>query len=220
MHQTWRNILQNELDSEYFRIIIQKVEEERKRSLIFPDTNFVFNSFNFDANLLKVVILGQDPYHDYIIKDDTIIPNANGLAFSSNNKISPSLKNIFKEIKNCYPNWEIPNNGNLEHWMRQGVLLLNSILTVESGKPASHHKIGWEIFTDNIIKTIDLEFNNIVFLLWGNFAKQKRIFIKNNIVFETVHPSPFSARNGFFGCNHFLLTNQYLTEHMKDIIIW
>lgn len=220
MHDSWENILNSELNSEYFRNILQKVEEERKTKLIFPFRDLVFNAFTFNANDLKVVILGQDPYHDYVMLDENVIPNAHGLAFSSENTIPPSLRNIYKEIKSNYPDWVIPQTGNLEHWKNQGVLLLNSILTVENKKPASHHKIGWEIFTDNIIKIIDASYRNIVFLLWGNFAKQKKIFIQNNLVLESTHPSPFSARNGFFGCNHFIQTNQYLSSNGILNIDW
>jgi uracil-DNA glycosylase len=164
---------------------------------------------------IKVVIIGQDPYHG--------VGQANGLCFSVSHKqkIPPSLRNIFKELKEDL-NIEPPNNGSLNHWSEEGVLLLNSILTVESGKANSHKDIGWEIFTESVIKLISLKMNNIVFLLWGKYAHNKEILIdcKKHLILKASHPSPLSSYRSFFGCKHFSKTNNYLINNGKEGIKW
>ena len=164
---------------------------------------------------VKVVILGQDPYHNY--------NQANGLSFSVKNGVTipPSLKNIFKELQSDL-GYKIPTSGNLELWAKQGVLLLNATLTVRAHKPGSHQKIGWETFTDKIISLISEKYEHIVFILWGNFAHQKVKLIdeKKHFIIKSVHPSPFSARNGFFGSKPFSKCNEYLTSVKKENIDW
>ena len=164
---------------------------------------------------VKVVILGQDPYHNY--------NQANGLSFSVKNGVTipPSLKNIFKELQSDL-GYKIPTSGNLELWAKQGVLLLNATLTVRAHKPGSHQKIGWETFTDKIISLISEKYEHIVFILWGNFAQQKVKLIdeKKHFIIKSVHPSPFSARNGFFGSKPFSKCNEYLTSVKKENIDW
>ena len=164
---------------------------------------------------VKVVILGQDPYHNY--------NQANGLSFSVKNGVTipPSLKNIFKELQSDL-GYKIPTSGDLELWAKQGVLLLNATLTVRAHKPGSHQKIGWETFTDKIISLISEKYEHIVFILWGNFAQQKVKLIdeKKHFIIKSVHPSPFSARNGFFGSKPFSKCNEYLTSVKKENIDW
>ena len=192
------------------------VEEEYRTKTIFPPRENIFFALkNTPYEYVKVVIIGQDPYHG--------VGEAHGMAFSVNPgiKVPPSLQNIFKEIHRdvgCY----IPNNGYLLKWARQGVLLLNSVLTVEKDKPASHQGKGWEIFTDRIIEEINQKETPVVFLLWGNFAKQKQALITNkkHLVLTSSHPSPFAVRYGFDGCSHFSKTNQFLIEHQMAPINW
>jgi uracil-DNA glycosylase len=176
----------------------------------------VFNAFAqcpFDT--VKVVILGQDPYHGK--------GQAHGLAFSvpDHVPIPPSLQNIYKEIKNDIGT-DVPQTGNLERWAKQGVLLLNATLTVEQGNPGSHQGRGWEVFTDAVIQKISKEKEHVVFLLWGKFAQSKSSLIDENkhLILKAAHPSPFSAHNGFFGCHHFSKTNSYLQSHGKGPIVW
>ncbi|MCD5382671.1 uracil-DNA glycosylase [Candidatus Gracilibacteria bacterium] len=212
----WQKILKSEIYSENFLKIKKFLEDEEKRGkIIFPPKNLIFNAFNLTKfSDLKVVILGQDPYHGK--------GQAHGLCFSVQDGVKnpPSLKNIFKELKNDL-GIEISENGNLEKWASQGVFLLNAILTVESGKPASHSKIGWENFTDSVIKKISDEKKGVVFLLWGNFAKSKKKFIdkKKHFILESAHPSPFSVKN-FYGGNHFSKTNEILEKIGKTKIDW
>jgi uracil-DNA glycosylase len=214
----WRNELCNEISELYFEKIISFVKTETLNGkLIFPKFDLIFNAFNqLKYEQIKVVIIGQDPYHG--------LNQANGLAFSVNDncKIPPSLKNIFKEINTNYSYFKIPDSGNLEHWANQGVLLLNSVLTVEAHQPTSHGKIGWQKFTDAVIQHISAQNKNLVFLLWGGFAHQKENLINTNehLVLKTTHPSPFSAHKGFLGCNHFMLTNEYLKSKNIKPIHW
>ncbi|XRX43241.1 MAG: uracil-DNA glycosylase [Buchnera aphidicola (Tetraneura sorini)] len=194
------------------------INNERLKKIIYPPKGKVFRVF-FDTPFekIKVVILGQDPYYN--------LNQANGLCFSVDRGIliPPSLNNIYREIKNDIPNTTIlKNSGCLSKWSIQGVFLLNCILTVEAGRPGSHSKIGWEIFTDYIINLINLYHKGIVFLLWGKYAQEKRKIIdrKKHYILEAPHPSPLSAYRGFFGCRHFSKTNKILTTQGKNEINW
>ena len=213
----WKNILQNEFEKPYFKNLIEFVKQEYSNYTCYPKGKDIFAAFDFcSLNDLKVVIIGQDPYHG---------PNqANGLCFSVKDGIShpPSLKNIFKEISTDL-NQEIPESGNLEKWAKQGVLLLNATLTVRAHEAGSHQKQGWEIFTDQVIKQISNEKENIVFLLWGGFAKKKIKLIdkKKHHILESGHPSPLSANRGYwFGNEHFSKTNAFLKSIDKNEINW
>ncbi len=199
--------------------LLQEVTGEYNdfRNSIFPSIENVFKEFELcDPSNLKVVVLGQDPY--------PTIGHAHGLAFSVSEelkKLPKSLQNIYKEIKLEYPEFS-PKSGNLIHWAEQGVLLLNSILTVRESQPGSHAQIGWQTFTDSIIEIIDQEYDNIVFVLWGAYAQSKNKLIKNPnaLVLESPHPSPLSAYRGFFGNNHFKQINKYLEDNGVKPIRW
>jgi uracil-DNA glycosylase len=214
---SWKIALASLFNKPYFSQITAHLKTEKALNrTIYPKGNLIFNAFEqtpFDQ--VKVVILGQDPYHN---------PNqAMGLSFSVPDgiKIPPSLVNIYKEL-NKDIGMPIPTTGNLTKWANQGVLLLNSVLTVRENEPASHSKIGWTEFTDDIIQILSAQKSNIVFLLWGNYAQQKQIFIDatKHKILKAAHPSPFSAHNGFFGSKHFSDTNKYLVEHQKSPIDW
>ena len=212
----WKAFLKEELNSNNFKAIISKLLIERKNHTIFPKNDAIFNAFNFTIpNKIKVVILGQDPYHRE--------SQAHGLAFSVPNavKIPPSLRNIFKELKSDL-NYCTPSNGNLESWAKQGVLMLNSTLTVREKVASSHQKLGWENFTDNVIKKISDKKEGIIFLLWGAFAQKKSELIdkRKHHILITSHPSPFSAYRGFLGCNHFSKTNKILVKNNQQTINW
>ncbi len=219
MHMTynyWDTVLDSEYHKEYFANIVKFVNKVYKEKTIFPPKTRILSALDItDYNDVKVVILGQDPYHG--------IGEANGLAFSVNDgvKIPPSLKNIYKELHDDL-GIEIPNTGNLESWAKEGVLLLNSVLTVEKDKPASHKNIGWEIFTDSIIKKLNERDKPIVFILWGNFAKSKKELITNpkHLVLTSSHPSPFSVNYGFFGSKPFSKTNEFLRKNGIKEIDW
>lgn len=210
----WDKYLKEEYEKEYFKKLKIFLEEEYKNKIIYPKKSDIFNAFKYtDINNLKVVIIGQDPYHE--------INQAEGLAFSVKDivKKPQSLRNIFKELEEdlSYP---FPKTNSLIPWAKEGILLLNTVLTVEEGKAASHKNKGWEIFTDKVIKIIDDNCNNIVFILWGNFAitKEKIIKNKNNLIIKSAHPSPLSAYNGFFGSKPFSKTNNYLkAKNIKEI---
>jgi len=214
IEESWNNVLEKFFNKDYFKLLVEKVRNEYKFNTIYPKGDKIFNAFNlcpFDS--LKVVIIGQDPYHGK--------GQANGLSFSveKNIKIPPSLKNIFIELKNNYPEYEY-SNGDLTRWGNQGVLLLNSILTVRKSEPGSHTNIGWEKFTDFVIKNISSEKSNIVFLLWGKYAQSKSRLIDDNkhLILKSPHPSPFSAHKGFFKNFHFKKTNEYLLlNNIKEI---
>ncbi|WP_296858847.1 uracil-DNA glycosylase [uncultured Methanobrevibacter sp.] len=212
----WDLILESEFKKEYFLNIVDFIDREYEFKTIYPPYDEIFNAFKLTSiNDVKVVILGQDPYHEK--------GQAHGLAFSTpeGRPIPRSLKNIFKEINNEY-DFPIPDSGCLKNWARQGVFLLNTVLTVEEGNANSHSDCGWQIFTDNVIKILNEQNQPIVFLLWGKQAEKKKELITNpnHLVLITSHPSPFSARRGFFGSNHFKLANEFLKENNIDEINW
>jgi uracil-DNA glycosylase len=221
---SWQALLSDEFEKPYFQEILSFLECERKSwKIIYPEQKNIFTAFEYTpVDKLKVVILGQDPYHG--------AGQAHGLSFSVQKwaKIPPSLKNIYKELENEWfygtGTWlvPVPSHGNLTHWADQGVLLLNSILTVEAWKPASHWKIGWENFTDSVIEKISENCDGIIFLLWGNFARSKKALIdehKHHIL-ESPHPSPFSAHRGFLWNNHFKKVNEIISRQGKKNIKW
>jgi len=214
---SWKDVLAGEREKEYFRGLIAFIEKERRAGkIIYPANSEIFNaiaSTPFDQ--VKVVIVGQDPYHG---------PNqAHGLCFSVKKGVPPppSLLNIFKELKSDL-GINPPNHGCLEHWASQGVLLLNAVLTVESGRPQSHANLGWERFTDRIIQELNARQKGLVFLLWGAYAQKKCAVIdrSRHHVLESVHPSPLSASRGFLGCRHFSKANQLLEQEGKSPIDW
>lgn len=213
---SWDELLSNEYQKDYFKNLISFIKDEYKNKIIYPPENKIFNAFRYtDYDKVKVVILGQDPYHG---------PNqAEGLSFSVSNKVlkPPSLQNIFKELEDDL-GIPFPKSNSLIPWSKEGVLLLNSVLTVEEHKPTSHKEKGWEIFTDDIIKILNNKETPVVFILWGAYAKNKRNLITNkkHLVIESAHPSPFSARNGFFGSKPFSRTNKFLKENGLDEIDW
>ncbi len=212
----WDKVLDEEYHKEYFIKIVRFINKEYKEKEIFPPKPRILRALSLtDYDDVKVVILGQDPYHG--------VGEANGLSFAVSNgvKLPPSLKNIYKEL---YDDMGIPisNVGNLECWAKEGVLLLNAVLTVEKDKPASHKNLGWENFTDAIIKKLNEKDTPVVFILWGNFARSKKAFITNpkHLVIESTHPSPFSANYGFFGSKPFSKTNKFLRENNIKEIDW
>ncbi len=216
IEKSWKKYLVDEFEKEYFKRLTDSVRNRYLTQTVFPPPALVFNALELcPFETVKVVILGQDPYHGK--------GQAHGLSFSVQNgvKIPPSLKNIYKEIASDLGT-EIPENGNLERWAKQGVLLLNATLTVEEGKPGSHQGLGWEQFTDAIIKKVSEEKQHVVFLLWGNYARAKKALIDTtkHLVLEAPHPSPFSAHSGFMGCRHFSKTNIYLKETSQPEIAW
>jgi uracil-DNA glycosylase len=214
---SWKEVLSNVFKSSYFLQTAAHIKTELATGAkIFPAGNNIFNAFNQTTfENVKVVLLGQDPYHG--------IGQAMGLSFSvpKGVKPPPSLVNIFKELKSDI-GLPIPTNGDLTPWAKQGVLLLNAVLTVREDEPASHAKIGWMHFTDAVIKKISDEKKGIVFLLWGKFAEQKQILIDEtkHFVLKAAHPSPFSADKGFFGCKHFSKTNELLAKQGLQVIDW
>lgn len=205
----WDLILENEFKQEYFLNLLEFIKNEYNNKTVFPPKEKVFNAFRLTPySNLKVVILGQDPYHG--------LNEANGLCFSVNQGIKkpPSLNNIFKELHDDL-NIDIPNNGSLVSWAEQGVFLLNTVLTVIENKAASHKNIGWEKFTDYVIEKINEKEEPVVFILWGNFARSKKKLITNkkHLIIESAHPSPLSAYNGFFGSKPFSKTNEFLIKN-------
>ena len=216
LEPSWKKILTDEVRKPYFITLIAEIQNKYSSGQVFPPQPLIFNALNLcPFEHVRVVILGQDPYHGE--------GQAHGLSFSvpDGTRIPPSLKNIYKEIKSDLGK-KMPLSGNLEHWATQGVLLLNATLTVEAGQPGSHQKLGWETFTDAIIKKISDEKEHVVFLLWGNFARAKCALIDDtkHLILEAPHPSPFSAHTGFFGCKHFSQTNTYLGQHGIASIVW
>ena len=218
INDSWKQVLKEEFEKPYFDQIVNFLKTERAGGkTTFPSGPNIFNAFNktpFDK--VKVVILGQDPYHG--------IGQAHGLSFSvlTGVKIPPSLQNIFKEIKADIGVENSPNFGDLTHWAEQGILLLNAALTVRNGEPMSHAKIGWAQFTDAVIKTISDKKENVIFLLWGKFAQDKQVLIntESHYILKAAHPSPLSAHNGFFGCKHFSKTNEILVKQGENPIDW
>lgn len=216
IEESWKRELAEEWEKDYFVRLTQFVREEYATKQIFPPGRQIFAAFNSTPfHDVKVVILGQDPYHD--------VGQANGLCFSVNDGIQfpPSLRNIFKEIESDIGT-SVPQSGDLSRWAKQGVLLLNATLTVEAHRAGSHQRHGWEQFTDSVIAHLAEHRDNLVFILWGSYAIGKGAFIDRNrhLVLTSVHPSPLSAHRGFFGNHHFSRTNQYLIEHGKTPIEW
>lgn len=215
--KTWKEALRGEREMSYFKELLSYIEEERKRGqTIYPPASEVFSAMQYtDFSAVKVVILGQDPYHGP--------QQAHGLCFSVRRGIPapPSLVNIFKELQSDL-GCTIPKHGNLESWADQGVLLLNSVLTVKAGTPGSHANKGWEKFTDKVISIVNDQREHVVFLLWGAYAHKKGQIIDQNkhLVLKAAHPSPFSAYNGFFGCKHFSKANEYLLSHGLEAVKW
>lgn len=212
-HNSWDLVLKEEMNKDYFKYIKDFIKEERLSKTIFPPAKDLFNAFKLtDFNNIKVVILGQDPYHGEM--------EAMGLSFSVRRGVRtpPSLRNIFKELKEDLGVER--TDTDLTDWARQGVFLLNTVLTVEKDKANSHKDIGWEIFTDFVIKEINERLDNVVFILWGRQARDKKRLITNpnNYIIESAHPSPLSAYHGFFGSEPFSKTNNYLKEHNKKEI--
>lgn len=212
----WDILLQDEYQKEYFKKLLNFVKKEYQTKTIYPKQNEVFNAFRYTSfDNVKVVILGQDPYHG---------PNqAEGLSFSVSNEVlkPPSLQNIFKELESDL-GIPFPKSNSLKPWAKQGVLLLNAVLTVEEHKPTSHKDKGWETFTDDIIKILNNKQEPVVFILWGAYARNKKSLITNSrhLIIESAHPSPFSARNGFFGSKPFSRTNKFLRENNLKEIDW
>ncbi len=216
IEEGWKKALENEFHSPYFSQLKTFLINEKQHNKVYPPGSQIFSAFNFTPfDKVKVVLLGQDPYHGP--------GQAHGLCFSVPDGVPkpPSLINIFKEI-NSDLGIPIPQSGNLEKWAKQGVFLLNAILTVRANQAASHQGKGWETFTDAAIKALSDQKNGIIFLLWGNYAqeKQKIIDTSKHYILKTVHPSPLSVQRGFFGCKHFSKTNQLLREMGKDEIDW
>jgi uracil-DNA glycosylase len=216
LNNEWTSSLDDELQKDYFIKLQIFIESEYKTKTIFPKYENIFRAFNLIApDKVKVVILGQDPYHG--------INQANGLAFSvcDKCKIPPSLKNIFKELIDDLE-CGVPKNGNLTKWANDGVLLINSVLTVVESKPNSHKNMGWEIFTDSVIRKLSLEYENIVFILWGGPSQKKESLIDTtkHCVLKASHPSPLSSYRGFFGSKPFSQANKYLKSKNRDEIDW
>ena len=216
IENSWNEALKDEFEKPYFASLCDFVRQEYKTNTIYPPASLIFNAFNLcPMDKIKVVIIGQDPYHEP--------GQAHGLCFSVNDgfKFPPSLQNIYKEIASEY-NQPMPQSGNLTRWAEQGVLLLNATLTVRAHLAASHQGKGWETFTDNVIKEVNDRCQNVVFLLWGSYAQKKEAYIdkSKHCVLKAAHPSPLSAYRGFFGCNHFILANNYLRKCGKEEIVW
>ncbi len=217
MEASWKKALEEEFGKTYFKELTDFVKKEYGEATVYPSPKAIFRSFAltpFDD--VKVVILGQDPYHGQ--------GQANGLSFAvdAEQKIPPSLQNIFKEIEAEYKKPPVHTSGDLSRWAQQGVLLLNATLTVRAHTAGSHQGHGWELFTDAAIKALSDKGEHLVFMLWGNYAKQKGAHIDRvkHLVLESPHPSPFSAHSGFFGNNHFIKANEYLIQHGQAPIDW
>ncbi|WP_428024153.1 uracil-DNA glycosylase [Arcobacter sp.] len=215
--KTWKEIIDKEKEQEYFIKLKDNIDKKYEMTTVFPPKDKIFNAFSkTPIDELKVVILGQDPYHG--------LGQAQGLSFSTPKEIKnpPSMQNILKEIKDDLGKDSNCLDGDLTPWAKEGVLLLNTILTVEEAKPKSHHNLGWEIFTDNIIKYISSNCEDIIFLLWGSPAISKAKLINNtkHHILTAPHPSPLSSYRGFFGCKHFSKTNEILDSLGKKEINW
>ena len=214
--ESWKAVLGEEFKSEYFKLLKEFLIIERKKHIIYPPASRIFASFNYTPfDKVKVVIIGQDPYHG--------AGQANGLCFSVSDGVPqpPSLQNIFKELQSDL-GIPIPSSGNLESWAKQGVLLLNATLTVRANQPGSHQKQGWEEFTDAAIRALSEKRKGLVFLLWGKFAQAKETLIdtSKHHVLKAPHPSPFSVHSGFFGCKHFSKANELLKKEGLEPIDW
>ncbi len=218
LEESWKEVLEAEFEKEYMknlRSFLQSQQEQKR--IIYPGNSLIFNAFNHTPfKKVKVVIIGQDPYHG--------AGQAHGLSFSVKKGVPPppSLQNIFKELQAEFSDFQYPKHGDLSSWADQGVLLLNASLTVEASKAGSHQNQGWEKFTDRVIQILSEQRKGIVFLLWGKFAQAKAGLIDQNrhLILMAAHPSPFSAYNGFFGCNHFIKTNEYLEKNGERGIDW
>jgi len=214
---SWKAVLQPQFDAPYFEILTTFVKRAYQQGTVYPPGRFIFEAFNRTPfNQVKVVILGQDPYHG---------PNqAHGLCFSVQPGIAvpPSLINMYKELEQEYHTPFLNRNGDLTHWANQGVLLLNATLTVNAGQAGSHQGKGWETFTDAAIAALSAQREHLVFMLWGSYAQQKGRVIdrRKHLVLEAPHPSPLSAYRGFLGCNHFIKANQYLQQMGQTPIQW
>lgn len=217
IESSWKEVLKDEFSKPYFQQVVMHIKTEKSQGkVIYPPGPYIFNAFNTTpVDHVKVVILGQDPYHGP--------GQAHGLCFSVQNGVAPppSLINIFKELHDDI-GVEIPNHGNLTHWAQQGVFLLNASLTVRSGEPMSHAKIGWATFTDTVIRRISDLKAHVVFMLWGKFAQEKKILIDEtkHLVLRAAHPSPLSAHAGFLGCRHFSKANEWLISKGIDPVDW
>lgn len=214
---TWTDAIGKEKQQDYFQQVMHKVAQERSQYTVFPPASDVFNAFRYtEFQNVKVVILGQDPYHND--------GQAHGLAFSvqRNIAIPPSLLNIYKELAQDIPDFRIPTHGYLKHWADEGVLLLNTVLTVRAHQANSHRQWGWERFTDQVIHALNQHRQHLVFMLWGAPAQKKKSMIDENkhLILTAPHPSPLSAHRGFFGCRHFSQANQYLIHHQIAPIDW
>ncbi len=217
IQKNWKKVLEPYFETDSFKQLADFVRNEYLTKTVYPAPKNVFNAFNSTPfNKVKVVIIGQDPYHNP--------GQAHGLCFSVQPGVTPppSLKNIYKELDSDLNIKKDFTNGDLTDWAKQGMLLINSVLTVRKNEAGSHANKGWEDFTNEVIKQLSDKKENLVFLLWGNYAKQKGKIIDKNkhLILEAAHPSPFSAHNGFFGCRHFSQTNQYLKKHNKKEINW
>ncbi|MGJ0303808.1 uracil-DNA glycosylase [Aliarcobacter cryaerophilus] len=214
---TWEDIIDLEKQKDYYKSLEKEIDKRYETTTVFPEKQNIFKAFSLTKlDNLKVVILGQDPYHGF--------GQAQGLAFSTpaNIKNPPSMQNILKEIESDLGKKSICEDGDLTPWAKQGVLLLNTILTVEEAKPKSHHNLGWEVFTDNVIKYISDNCKDTIFILWGSpaISKTKLIDRKKHHILTAPHPSPLSSYRGFFGCKHFSKTNEILKSLNKEAIIW
>ncbi|GHE94684.1 uracil-DNA glycosylase [Thalassotalea profundi] len=220
---SWQSVIEQEQNKAYFKKLETDIKQQRANAqVIFPEEEHVFSAFQYcDLPNVKVVILGQDPYHGVGQEGQ---PQAHGLAFSvqSPTKTPPSLVNIYKELTQDINNFKTPEHGNLTAWAKQGVLLLNTVLTVKQGQANSHAKLGWETFTDAIIDAINVNNKGCVFMLWGSHAqkKGKHIDSHKHYVLSGPHPSPLSAYRGFFGCQHFSKANNWLEQHGIKSINW
>lgn len=218
IHPSWKRLLQSEFEKDYFKQLVTFLKTEKaQKKIIYPPGPLIFNAFDLTPfENVSVVIIGQDPYHG--------AGQAHGLSFSVQDhvKVPRSLANIYKEINNDLGVVMNPNKGNLTHWAKQGVLLLNAALTVRAGEPMSHAQFGWSEFTDAVIKNISDHKTGVVFLLWGKFAQEKKSLInaEKHFTLTAAHPSPFSAEKGFFGCKHFSKTNMLLMKNGIPPIDW
>ena len=216
IEESWKRVLQPEFDKPYFELLTSFVRREYQTHTCFPPGNLIFNAFDScPFERVRVVIIGQDPYHD--------VGQAHGLCFSVNDGVAipPSLENIYKELNRDLGK-PIPTSGNLQRWANQGVLLLNATLTVQAHRAGSHQNKGWEELTDAAIQALNQQRQHIVYMLWGSYAQRKGQFIdrKKNLVLTAPHPSPLSAYRGFIGCGHFSAANEYLIKHGLEPIQW